>query len=103
MTRDESSIARGERRRWHIDRQIPVAVLVALFLQSAAILIWAVRLDARVGVLETAQAGERESRNSERVVERIVRLETIAEQTKTGLEVINVKIDRLAEQKGRGK
>jgi hypothetical protein len=58
--------------RWKIDRHIPVAVLLALVTQTAAVVGWAAALETRVGVLErTTQQGvvllERMSRMEERV------------------------------------
>ena len=38
---------------WRIDKRIPVAVIMTLAIQSAAVLVWGVRLDSRVYALET--------------------------------------------------
>lgn len=38
---------------WRIDKRIPVAVILTLAMQSAAVLIWGVRIDSRVSSLET--------------------------------------------------
>ena len=39
--------------QWHLDRKVPIGIIIAIVLQTCAILIWATRLDSRVGVLET--------------------------------------------------
>ena len=39
-------------QHWHLDRRIPVGIILAIVIQTCAILIWATRLDSRVGVLE---------------------------------------------------
>jgi hypothetical protein len=37
---------------WRVDKRIPIALLVTLFLQIGAALVWATQLDSRVGTLE---------------------------------------------------
>ena len=37
---------------WHLSKTVPISVIFAILFQTAAILIWAVRIDARVSVLE---------------------------------------------------
>ena len=54
---------------WKIDRKIPVALLFALVLQSAAVVWWAARLDSRVEALE-AQRTE-----SVLLLDRVTRIE----------------------------
>lgn len=41
---------------WHIDRRIPITLLVMLLLQMIGAIIWATQLDARVNNVES-QAG----------------------------------------------
>ncbi len=42
---------------WRVDKRIPIALLITLFLQIAAAIIWATQLNARVDTLEH-EAGE---------------------------------------------
>ena len=41
--------------RWHLDRKIPIALLVALFFQSCAAMWWAASTNTRVDQLERGQ------------------------------------------------
>jgi Tfp pilus assembly protein PilO len=64
---DEHEIA-----HWRVDKRIPIALLVTLFLQIAAAIIWATQLNARVGTLEqevvgTSDFGEKLARIDERL------------------------------------
>lgn len=57
---------------WQIDKRIPIALLVTLFLQIATALIWATQLNARVVSLEgqanhSADFGEKLARIDERL------------------------------------
>ena len=37
---------------WHLDRKVPIGIIVAIVLQTFAILVWAAKLDSRVSFLE---------------------------------------------------
>ena len=41
------------RRQWHLDRRVPVSIILALLLQTTGIVVWATRIDSRVNTLET--------------------------------------------------
>ena len=64
-----------ERRHWQVDRHIPVAVLLAILVQSAGIIAWAVNFQAttvaRLDTLEK-QIGTMATTN-----ERLARLEAL--------------------------
>mgnify|MGYP001228416554 FL=1 len=56
---------------WRVDKRIPIALLMTLFLQLAAAIIWATQLNARVDTLEheateTSGFGEKLARIDER-------------------------------------
>jgi hypothetical protein len=58
---------------WRIDKQIPIAVIFAMLMQSGAIIWWAAHMDSRVMVLEATsiQASlllDRVSRMEEKVI-----------------------------------
>ena len=38
---------------WHLDRRVPVGIIAAVLIQTIGMIIWATKLDSRVGVLET--------------------------------------------------
>lgn len=42
---------------WRMDKRIPIALLITLFLQFVSAIIWATQLNARVGTLEQESAG----------------------------------------------
>ena len=74
--------------RWRLDRQISVAVLIAIALQAATALLWAGRASARIDDLRQrldAQAP---------VAERLARLEAQAEASRASLARIETKLDR---------
>jgi hypothetical protein len=75
--------------RWHLDRRVPIALIVTLLLQAAIGLVWASKLDARVASLESARAvaGDQPAR--------IVRVETQMEGVRDTLKEMNDKLDRL--------
>lgn len=57
---------------WRVDKRIPIALLVTLFLQIGAALVWATQLNSRVGALEheligTADFAEKLARIDERI------------------------------------
>ena len=59
----------GDEKHWHLDRRVPIAVIVTLLLQSAAALVWAGSAAERLSVLETRAA------RIDEMVERTARLE----------------------------
>lgn len=57
---------------WHLDRRVPVALILAIFLQTAGAFWWASNIDSRVAQLENqmesrAMVNERLARMEERV------------------------------------
>jgi hypothetical protein len=85
--------------RWHLDRKVPIGIMFALVLQTLVIIIWATRLDSRVGVLETKDPaqdariqkvediGSRVAVMEERQINTISRLDI---QTKTMQEILAI-------------
>lgn len=72
MTDSEDESTYDEGNHWQIDKRIPIALLVTLFFQISAALIWATQLNARVGTLEnkaehTDYFGEKLARIDERL------------------------------------
>ncbi len=67
---------------WHIDKRVPVALIVTLLFQAAVGLIWATRLEARVGYLEQnyAQARIIADEDHERLIRIDARVATLAGQ-----------------------
>ncbi len=74
--------------RWRLDRQVSVALIVAVALQAAAALMWAGRASARIDEMQSrlnAQAP---------VAERLARLEEQASASRAALDRIEAKLER---------
>lgn len=44
-------------RQWHLDKKVPVAIILAIGLQTAGAIWWARGLDARISALEKGDEG----------------------------------------------
>lgn len=55
---------------WHLDRRVPIALIITILIQSGSALWWAAGVSAKVDTLE------RQAMTNSNQVERIVRLET---------------------------
>ncbi len=77
--------------QWHLDKRVPIALIVTIAMQSAVIIWWASQIEARVNGLEQTDA-ERAT-----VEARLVRLETTTEQQTRVLIRIEDKLDRVIE------
>ncbi|WP_426014910.1 hypothetical protein [Caulobacter sp. DWR2-3-1b2] len=73
--------------RWRLDRQVSVALLVAIALQAAGALLWTGRASARIDNLSQRLDAQTP------VAERLARLETQAEATRASLARIETKLD----------
>lgn len=88
-----------DHQTWHLDRRVPVGIIIAIIIQTIGILIWATKLDSRVGVLETADnkqeariqkledIGSRIAVIEDRQINTITRLDI---QTKTMQEILSI-------------
>ena len=72
---------------WHLDRRVPLALIVTLLLQTAGMVWWAANLSARVVELERKQA-KMEARG-----DRITRLEANQVHISSTLTRIESKLD----------
>ena len=52
---DDAEAPGSENRFWHLDRGIPLAMIVGMILQTGTVVWWAAHLDSRVGNLEAAK------------------------------------------------
>lgn len=78
-------------RQWHLDRRVPIALIIALGVQTSAVSWWAATLSARVDLLE------RQALAIGPQAERIIRLEGKVDGITTGLWEIKALIDRRPE------
>ena len=76
---------------WRIDKHIPIAVLVALLLQTSGIVWWASSITSRVDMLEKSTSSWQASR--EKIPERVTRVEVSLESINASLLRIERKLD----------
>ncbi len=82
------------RRRFEIDRRVPLALLFGFLLQTGGVLFWAGAAAERIAAVE------RQTRANATVIERVVRLESEVMSQHEMLTRIENKIDRLAAPRG---
>jgi hypothetical protein len=75
-------------REWHLDRKVPIALIVALAAQTSAVSWWAATLSARVDLLERQVVAIAPQ------TERIIRLESKVDVMTANLSEIKALIDR---------
>lgn len=80
-------MAEKDEARWRVDRQVGIAVLLAIALQAVAGLLWAGRAAARIDEIERRVAAQAP------VAERLARLEAHAEAQGRQLGRIEGKLD----------
>lgn len=78
----------GPATRWRLDRQVSLGLVVTVFLQAAAALMWAGRASARIDDMQ------RRLDVQAPVAERLARLETQADATRQSLLRIEAKLER---------
>lgn len=95
---------------WHLDKRVPLAIIVSILAQTGGIIWWASAIDRRVTELEltkTEIAAEMSARNivNARQDQAIVRLETqflgIGDNMRAladAIKEVNAKLDRLVER-----
>ena len=85
--------------RWHLNKSVPVSTIMVIMAQTIILIVWGVKLDARVGVLEVAQYAF--SQRVSNIEESMKQIAIIAERQRVGyglLEENSRKIDRLADE-----
>ena len=58
----------GTHESWHLSKSVPISVILFLLAQTVGVLIWGVKIDSRVSVLETVDT---------HTIARIARLEDL--------------------------
>jgi len=82
---------------WHLDKRVPISIIVALLAQSAAIVWWGSQLQIRVELIEA------DIRATATVEGRIIRNETRIEQIDRSLGRIEEKIDQVIDRLSNSK
>lgn len=85
-------------RRWHLDRRVPIALIVTLLIQAAAALWWARGAEDRIFKLEAETAGLVQSlaTATDRLTElreRVIRIEGLTENVSRSLDKIDRKLE----------
>ena len=81
---------------WHLDKRVPVALIVTILMQTSAGFWWASSINERVAQLEETVDGRQD------LAERVTRVEEAWRPIPTQLRRIEDKIDRLYEfERGR--
>lgn len=67
------------RERWHLSRAVPLSIIGMMVVQTILVIIWATRLDSRVGVLEIGKTAFEERYEKEQIQQnnRLLALETL--------------------------
>ncbi|MEQ9518790.1 MAG: hypothetical protein RLN89_05045 [Parvibaculum sp.] len=81
-----------EEARWHLDKRVPIALILALVMQTAGALAWAGAASERINQLE------RRANGSSEVKERTARVEEQVRYMRATLERIEQKLDRAVER-----
>ena len=66
-----------ESKRWHLDKTVPLAVIIAMFVQTAGFVFWAGALSERVSNLEKQQTST--APQADRLTRVEVKIENIQE------------------------
>ena len=77
---------------WHLDKRVPIILILGSLMQAGAFVWWGAKLDARVVQLESDRVQQVDQPS------KIVRLETKMENVQDTLKDVNSKLDRLLER-----
>ncbi|MBP0581877.1 hypothetical protein J8I29_21285 [Labrys sp. LIt4] len=94
----------SERESWSVDKKIPLALVIALFVQTGGVVWWSSQLNSRVTVIEErnlkleVEIGKLKDGSSE-VRERFARAETTMQAFVETTRRIEAKLDRLIDDK----
>ncbi|HHN67529.1 MAG TPA: hypothetical protein ENK15_05775 [Thermopetrobacter sp.] len=86
-----------DNRQWHLDRRVPISLIVAIVMQTVAAAWWAASMQARIEALE------RSANASDGQRDRIVRLESDIAYIKSAIERIERQLVPALFGKNRGK
>ena len=79
--------------RWHLDKKVPIALIVAILIQTGTGVWWLSSINSRVVSLEARTAASSDQPG------RIIRVETQIENMNTLMRRIEEKLDRVLERK----
>ena len=88
-------------REWHLDKKVPITLFIALLIQGAAFVWWAAELNGLVRQSveinaeqnKRIEAMEQRERDNGKMIERVVRVETMIEEVKRTVNRIDDNLD----------
>lgn len=89
-------MASTSQEQWHLDKKVPIGIIVAMLVQFAGGLWFVSKLDSRIYTLETAAVMQREIDQRQDDSARATRAEVLRQ-----LERIDEKLDRLIEKRSK--
>lgn len=84
----------GDKEPWHLDKKVPIALIIAIMVQTGGALWWTSKLDSRIETVERHVADTKDD------AARLVRLEAFRDNLGNRLDRIEAKLDRLVEHGG---
>lgn len=91
--------AGDDRRKWHFEKTINVGHLITTITVAVSVVVWAMKMDARVTVLEDARVQQARFNEKQETADKEI-LAAVREHLKD----INAKLDKLIwERNGHGK
>lgn len=90
--------ARSPVGHWHLDKRVPVTMILAILFQAGAFLWWGSALNSRVAVLEAHIIEGKAKAETAAIVERdrsdrLIRVETLMGEVRMTLQEISRKLD----------
>lgn len=79
---------------WHLDKRVPLALIITIVLQSMCAVWWAASMQARIDGLEKMLATQEQNQT------RLARLEQVTVMQTRALDRIEDKLDRIYERGG---
>lgn len=86
-------MAEQQDNHWHLDKKVPIALIVAILAQTGSFIWWGATISQRVSNLEAA------SDSRALLSERITRQEALMEGLQRGVLRIEDKVDRLLDDR----
>jgi len=94
MTTEEQARPPREREHWALDKRVPLAVIVTIFLQTMGAIWWSSAIDTRMSGVETMLIELR----SQKLDSRVTSLEDQFKALGVQMTRIEAKLDRLVER-----
>lgn len=77
---------------WHLDKRVPIALIITIIMQSMAAVWWAATMQSRMEALEKMLSSQASTES------RLVRLEQVTTMQTRTMERIENKLDRVIER-----